>query len=425
MTSSADAFERLSRANPVPAADDPALVARARELAREWETVPVATSFPASRRRLQLAVAVVLALGVLLVVAPALGFRLPAIDFWSSDEAPPKIVRDFETLNVGEPPGMAVDVIPGETRMLTLTDPSGKRHTLYLAPTRRGGFCSRSARGGGCDKLGTTPLSVSFDFARSGVGVPLAGVAPPTAIEGYVNSNYADSVEIEFADGQKIELAVTWISEPIGAGFFVYQVPDDRRVAARRLESVTARNSDGDVVAQQVVDRTAIREAPAEALLEDKRAVFRTATSSGPATYWMAPTRYEGRCAWLDVAGQSGLFSRCLPKGYETSPGVGFGFVPLEDDVLVAGEFDPRFRYVDIVYSDGTVERAEPRAGLLLHRIAAERFARGEAVTALVGRRTDMSEIVRFPVPTEFGSGDPCLLPRPLGERRSAVCRSR
>jgi hypothetical protein len=424
LTTSAAAFERLRQVNPVPAADDPALAARARELGRDWETVPVAIpAAPPSRHRLRLVLVFVVAAGVFLAVAPALGLRLPPIDFWSSEQAPPKVVRNFETLNVGAPPGMSVDVIPGETRKLTLTDLRGTRHTLYLAPTRHGGFCTLGARGGGCDKLGTIPLSVSFDFARSGAPRPDTPPGPAAALEGYVNSDYADSVEIAFADGKIVEVPVTWISEPIGAGFFVYQVPDDRRVAGRRVESVTARDSDGKVVAQQVIDRTAVRGAPVEALLDDKRPVFRTVTSAGTATYWLAPTRYEGRCAWLDVARRSGMFSRCLPNGYETSPGVGFGFVPLKDDVLIAGEFDPRFRFVDVVYNDGSVERAEPRAGLLLHHVTAEQFARGQVVTTLVGRRGDGSEIVRFPIPTQFDSAaDPCQLPRPLGAHM-AQCR--
>jgi hypothetical protein len=423
LTTPAAAFDRLRQANPVPAADDPALVGRTRELARDWESVSVPIAHVRSRHRLRLVLAFVVAMVIVVAVAPALGLRLPPIDFWSSEQAPPKVVRKFETLNLGAPPGMSVDVIPGQTRQLTLTDQNGTRHTIYLAPTRHGGFCTLGARGGGCDKLGTIPLSVSFNFARSGAPRPDRPPGPAAALEGYVNADYADSVEIAFADGRVVEVPVTWISDPIGAGFFVYQVPDDRRVATRRVESVTARNSDGQIVAQQVIDRRAVRGAPAEALLDDKRPVFRIGTSAGTATYWLAPTRYDGRCAWLDVGSRSGLFPRCLPKGYETSPGVAFGFVPLKEDVLVAGEFDPRFRFVDVVYSDGSRERAEPRDGLLLHRIRPDQFARGAVLTTLVGRRADGTEIARFPIPTEFSSAaDPCQLPRPLGARLN-MCR--
>jgi hypothetical protein len=420
---SSGALERLRDANPVPAADDAALVARARALDRDWKTVAVPTSRTRSRLPLQLALAAVVAAGVFLAVAPALGLRLPPIDFWNSEEAPPKVVRDFETLNVGAPPGMAVDVIAGQTRKLTLTDLDGTRHTLYLAPTRHGGFCTLGARGGGCDKLGTIPLNVSFDFARTGPPRPGTPPGPAAAVEGSVNSDYADSVEIAFADGKVIEVPVSWISEPIGAGFFVYQVPDDRRVARRRVESVTARDGDGNVVAQQLTDRSSIQGAPADALVDDKRPVVRALTSTGTATYWLAPTRYEGRCAWLDVGARSGLFSQCIPKGYETSPGVAVGFVPLKEDVLVAGEFDPRFRFVDVVYSDGSVERAEPREGLLLHRITADKFARGALLKTLIGRRDDGSEITRFQVQTKFDNrADQCRLPRPLGPRANR-CR--
>ena len=40
-----------------------------------------------------------------LLVAPAVGVRVPILDFWTAEKAPPKIVEDFESLAEGAPAG--------------------------------------------------------------------------------------------------------------------------------------------------------------------------------------------------------------------------------------------------------------------------------------------------------------------------------
>jgi hypothetical protein len=58
---------------------------------------------------------------------------------------------------------MATDVIPNETRKVATF---GKA-TLWVAPTRQGGFCFDLGGQGGCDRLGTVPLSISWTVERS------------------------------------------------------------------------------------------------------------------------------------------------------------------------------------------------------------------------------------------------------------------
>ena len=170
MTRSRQAFALLVAANPVPA--------------------------PREKRRLG-TLKTVLALAAIVVafllVAPAVGIRIPALDFWSAEKAPPKVVQDFESLGEGAPPGMDPGAIPGETRKVSLPD----RSTSWVAPTKHGGFCTLGTRSGGCDKLGTWPLGVTWAASgpiRTRAKSP-PGRIPMTAfdlLEGHANSRFVD-----------------------------------------------------------------------------------------------------------------------------------------------------------------------------------------------------------------------------------------
>lgn len=47
----------------------------------------------------------------------------------------------------------------------------------------------------------------------------------PVVIEGYATISDATTAVIRFQGGTKAEIPLTWVSEPIDAGFFVYGVP--------------------------------------------------------------------------------------------------------------------------------------------------------------------------------------------------------
>src|SRR5919106_2908130 len=253
MSSEGPAFALLRQANPVPIAEVEGLAARTEAL-RPMVSEPAG---PRRRRMSRLRVALsLLAMAVAFVlVAPALGLDLPVLDFWQAEKAPPRVVEDFDSLSVGAPPGMDPGAVAGEARKVTTTVLNDGPHTLWVAPTRSGGFCLTWTDGaGGCDKLGTVPLSVSWMAAG-----PLRASedAPPdltpgsfTRLSGHVNADYADTVEIRFADGDVVRPDVTWVSEPIGAGFFIYDIPQARREPGHELSAVVALDRDGNVVAE-------------------------------------------------------------------------------------------------------------------------------------------------------------------------------
>lgn len=110
-----------------------------------------------AKRRRALTVGLIAAAAVL-IVAPAWALRGPIIDFFSADPAPAPVVRDFGSLQVGAPPGMAPGVRPGQARRVTSVRIEGRAHVLYVAPTTGGGFCESWTHAfGGCRSTRTLP----------------------------------------------------------------------------------------------------------------------------------------------------------------------------------------------------------------------------------------------------------------------------
>jgi hypothetical protein len=343
MTRAHEAFELLRAANPVPPT----------EPRKRWR-----------RGRVALVLAA-LAL-CLLIVAPAVGIEVPRLDFWKAEKAPPKVVQDFETLSEGAPPGMDPGAIPGETRKVRL--PTGQ--TLWVAPTRHGGLCTLGGGGGGCDKLGTVPLNVSWSAARFSLEEMTRGALPPATIfdriSGHVNGEYADAVEIRFADGDTYRLELAWVSEPIDVGFFDYVIPAERRRVGHEIESVVALDADGGVVTQ---DDGGARTAPPslDALVDEKQAAARLATSRGEVVIWKAPTRYEGRCTWLEFHGRETPLGRCLPKGYEHQVVLSYSVYALGGDVVLVGACG--YSAVELLHRDGSSRTVACRDGLVIAKL--------------------------------------------------------
>ena len=131
-------------------------------------------------------------------------------------------------------------------------------HTLYVAPTRDGGFCFMwTEMIGSCDRLGSMPLNVGW------------GGGPPV-VSGHVDAEWVHSVEVRFVDGRVEKPKITWVSDPIGAGFFVHEVADIDDVV-----SVSALDEDGRVLTEQRFRHRQPLVAPQpEALVDEKQRVF-------------------------------------------------------------------------------------------------------------------------------------------------------
>jgi hypothetical protein len=232
-------LEELRRANPVS-------LAEASRLADELGlAAPAAPPVKPERRPRPRPLAWALAAAVLLAAVvfatPAWGLVRGVLPFWDQPRAPQPVQIAFSELNVGFPPGMSPDAVSGETRQVGRFDFGGSTRTLWVAPARKGGFCSLwlPEGGGGCSTSGK-PLST---------GALLRGGFPE-----WVNGDAAgpaSHVVIRLSDGSTVEPRIVWVSAPIAAGFFAYDVPAAEQTSRIHVTAVDAYNRSGRLLAHQ------------------------------------------------------------------------------------------------------------------------------------------------------------------------------
>ena len=374
-----DPIARLAAHNPVRE-DDPAVAELIRAGAPEGGRAP---EHAANRRRRVAAVAgaFAFATAAVLLVAPALGIGIGVIDFSAAEKAPEPVVREFASLSEGAPPGMDPNVIAGETRKVTTRG----SHTLWVAPTKDGGLCLLWTNfSGGCDRLGTIPLSVTWAGAP-GFRPGAAESRRFEAVNGFVRSRSADTVEIRLSDGTRVRPEIIWVSPPIGAGFFLYKAPEGVFV-----EAVTALR-DGEPVEEDTGPPTGPERVPPRfARVEKRRLAVERDTSAGTAKIWVAPSKTNGRCAWLELAGQLRLVSPCMPEGYVQ--GFSFRYERVAGIDLLLGRAAPEYAAFELVDEAGSRVVIHPSDGFLLHEVA----AREGTIVRVVGR--DGETITRFPL---------------------------
>jgi hypothetical protein len=220
---------------------------------------PSATPLGRSRLRRPLVLALALGLVATVIVAPVRGVpqRLAKL-FTSGEPAPPRTERQFSTLDRGAPAGLETRVLPGTARKALETQlPDGARATLWVAPTARGGVCEmiefvdargrqRGGSGPGCDdRRGTTTYGLAIS-KLDGEGI----ADGPAVVDGRATIESAAAALIEFEDGTVVELPLRWISEPIGAGFFVYGIPLTHRKLGHLPLKIRFVDADGDPVGE-------------------------------------------------------------------------------------------------------------------------------------------------------------------------------
>jgi hypothetical protein len=342
--------------------------------------VPVEAESPWRRSTIRIVLGLAALAVAFLLVAPAVGVRVPILDFWTAEKAPPKVVEDFESLAEGAPAGMDPQALPGETRKVPLAGGS----TVWVAPTRAGGYCTEH----GCDKLGTFPLGITWGASK----LPARGHVPQPQItdfdilDGAVNSRYVDSVEIRFRDGEVDRPNVTWVSEPIHHGFFEYRVPAAHRLPGHEIIAVVGLDADDRVVVNEALPGSEeLKQVPLDAIVSKRAERARIATKEGEAVIWEAPTRYDGRCAWLEHGGRVLRFLPCMPKGYDYGR-LAVRFVSTPRDVLFVGWAIPRIASVEIFFADGSQKVVEPEDGFLLAELPAGNVVAGHEATTIIGR---------------------------------------
>jgi hypothetical protein len=186
------------------------------------------------------AVAVAAATAVLATPAFGVGDTLRRL-FESGEPAPATIERSFARLDAGAPPGFRTGVVPADTRKIVVPN----RVALWIAPTKSGGFCMFVAGGGGqCDAQRAFAFWPTFSIGGSYTkrGVITGG---PVLVDGSTTLEDAASVDVRFEDGDVASVPVVWVSAPIDAGFFGYEVPPSHWAEGHRPTLMVVRDADG------------------------------------------------------------------------------------------------------------------------------------------------------------------------------------
>jgi hypothetical protein len=405
-----DPMEVLRRANPVPAE-------RRAQLAAQLETPTAASEVIARARRSRvdvggsfgrrhltaIAAVVVMVLAAFpLAIGPAFGFGPALYSFSNSNPPPQQLKTVIFSLAQGAPRGMDPGLLPDKARVITSMRLNGQNRDLWAAPTSAGGMCyGWAVAGGGCDRFGTTPLSVSWAASSDRQSI--------STLRGYVQSRYASEVDIRFADGEVVHPLLVKVTAPINAAFFSYDVPQDRQNAGKTVVAVAARDASGKVVTEQVAPVASVsRPSPiADAQLGAKRAAVQLASRHGPATIWTAPTRYGGRCAWSEFEGQLRFLAYCHPARYDFDQ---FGIVPIatQDDVLLTSTLSSTIDSVLVRFADGAEARIAPQNGFLLYEIPSSHLMQGHQAILVVGLDRAGKEVNRLDL-TALGPCFPLL----------------
>lgn len=416
-----EAFERLRHADPlwdVDAAELSGQLGRLRaRIAVQAAASPSAGRRERPRARQRLVAAAVVLLAVSIVAGTALALGVGSIDFFSSERAPARVELDFATLGTGAPRGMDPGVIAGETRKVAVAAFQGRSRTLWVAPTRQGGFCFLwSGSVAACDRAGKTPLSISVTATAvpTAAGVPDPAAAHGVALLGFVSAKYAAAVELRFDDGTVARPVVTWVSQPIQTGFFSYEPTEAQWRSGGRA---VALDSDRVLIAERPLTAQAMGQGTttpqADANLAEAHVVIELVTGDGRAKLWTAPTRYGGKCAWLEFQAANLSFEPCVPEGEAFAP-FAFRFLPTEKTVLLIGSVADHVDSVEVRFADGTRVIVRPHDGFILYEVPERNLVAGHQAASIVGLDVDGRPLQTIAVDGLGGERFACLRPLPL-----------
>lgn len=205
--------------------------------------VLAAVQAPRRRRAFVLA-----AVAAVLVVTPALALHRQMVDFFSADPAPERIQVDFESLkrhndmssSLGGP---TVTPVGSAREVLTVTL-DGEQRPLSVVPTEEGGFCFRLHFAISCSRRDDLAerVKISAGGLSNAEGDGLAWVV------GSVLAPEIETVQLLYQDGERVTLPYVWVSEPIDAGFYAYEVPRAHRLRGRLTAAVIGLDKDGHEV---------------------------------------------------------------------------------------------------------------------------------------------------------------------------------
>jgi hypothetical protein len=352
-------------------------------------------------------------------VASAYALGHPIVDFNSAQKGPTKVVNDFGSLEVGAPEGMAPGVIPEQARKIPGLFAGGKPYELWVAPTKSGGFCTNS----GCVS--------DRNFLNGRVGVGMAGTKNLTGvsqISGEFIESGGDRLVLSYEDGAVDEIPFVWVTAPINAGFYVFDIPEEHQVAAARPVSVTLFDKDGKALARgTVMDMSHMRDdtmtvrhdlpdypnlsVPAKAIWSERRQLFDLVADDGVHVgLWVAPGRDGNTCVWSNQ--MSGCFD---PTQAEKEPPLALGFSGGGTHVTLGYQVGESVAKVEARFEDGDSAELFPKEGYLVWPIPSRHYPLGHRLEELVAFDAGGQVLARQSVSTTERGMYPCETPKDYG----------
>jgi hypothetical protein len=220
----------------------------------EWDDVlaragvgrdePAASNAP--RRGVVAALIIVAAIVVPALIAAAL--TRTNVIFSDSKPAPNVVKKRFADLGFGSPPRFAIGVQAAKARNVGTFRIHGRRRSVWVAPTRFGGFCIQfESAFTGCVARASERhiLSASYDM-----GTPQGTWI--SAIGGWAITRAARArLELAYADGSTDDIPYVHVSPPIEAGFFWFDVPKGHSDKRTRATALYVKDANGRTLATQ------------------------------------------------------------------------------------------------------------------------------------------------------------------------------
>jgi hypothetical protein len=196
------------------------------------------------RRRALLALAAVLVLTIGVLATPAFGVQRLLLDllgrknvsFANSASAPNVVKKQFLDLSLGAPPSLSPEVIASQARVVATFSVAGHPRKLWVAPTRRGGYCYTFEHAfGGCRQTAAQRRRARFGVTWMGKSANVPASMLVIRVGGDITAPQATKIVASYADGTSADVPFVWVSKPIAAGFYSYDIPVAHWTKAHRL----------------------------------------------------------------------------------------------------------------------------------------------------------------------------------------------
>lgn len=182
-----------------------------------------------------------------IAVGSAFALYRELVDFGSADPAPERIQRDFNSFQERTAEASAMFggprfSIEGPARAIMTVQVHGEAERVWVAPTREGGFCFRV--------LGTTCLTPELKATNKigAMGLATRHAAGFALLAGHVSDERVHQVELLYQDGERVRLPFVWVSAPINAGFYAFDVPEQNEQPGHLTVAITGRDKYGNAV---------------------------------------------------------------------------------------------------------------------------------------------------------------------------------